>query len=115
MSSVTLAIVTDGEVGDLATVPTISKPLAEQRYSSKGEVQPDKCPARGRRPVLVPAWMHWPCTTTEGQAAPRDRAHGIAPLRRDHTAYPYVNGADGDGLAFHVNCDDSLRAIRDWI
>ena len=26
------------------------------------------------------------------------RAHGIAPVRSDHPAYPYMNDADGDGV-----------------
>ena len=26
------------------------------------------------------------------------QAHGIAPVRSDHPAYPYMNDADGDGI-----------------
>ena len=26
------------------------------------------------------------------------RAHGIAPVRADHPAYPYMNDGDGDGV-----------------
>ncbi len=26
------------------------------------------------------------------------RNHGIAPVRRGHPAYPYMNDADGDGV-----------------
>ena len=37
------------------------------------------------------------------------RTHGIAPVRRDHPAYPYMRDGDGDGMVCEVGGGDGSR------
>ena len=36
------------------------------------------------------------------------RAHGIAPVHREHPAYEYMRDADGDGVVWRVRTDPLL-------
>lgn len=42
------------------------------------------------------------------------RAHGIASVRSDHPAYPYMTDADGDGVACEQRQSGQVVQAEEW-
>ena len=72
--------------------------------------------ARGEVPATITAAVHvleaiaaWDDNQNGRVSCAEARAHGIAPVTRDHPAYPFMRAGDGDGDGDGVVCESGRR------
>ena len=63
--------------------------------------------ARGEVPATAEASVHEEIAAWDDNRNGRARAHGIAPVTRDHPAYPFMRDGDGDGVV----CESGSRRV----
>ena len=68
---------------------------------ARGAVPPPLAPA----PVTLDAIVEWDDNRNGRVSCAEARAHGIAPVTKDHPAYPFMRDGDGDGVV----CESGRR------